>query len=227
MQIFFVVLIICLILFLFRLYHLGNDDYILIKKNVTLEQIFNCAFICSFFALFSARLFYVIFHPIPVFLNILGFILFPYFPGLSLVGGLLGGALALYVYSRRRKFPIGRVFDFFTMSFIFTLPIGLVGYFILSRDFTPGGIVRLIIYLVIFVSANIFLYPKAPSLEMKEGTSSILFLIFFSLTALLSSAIDHPGVGYFTTHLENFIELAILVFSVILLLRQEIIGRIR
>ena len=184
MQIFFIVLIICLVLFLFRLYHLANDDYVLIKKNVTLEQVFNCAFIVSLVGLFSARFFYVLFHPLHIYLNILGFILFPYFPGLSLVGGLLGGILALFIYCRKMNFPLGRVFDFFTMALIFVLPVGLVGYFLLSGSLTTGGLVRLGMYIIIFLSANIFLYPKAPSLEMKEGTSSVLFLIFFSNSSL-------------------------------------------
>lgn len=227
MQIFFIVLIIGLVLFLFRLYHLGNDDYVLVKKNVSLEQVFNCALFCSFVALLFARAFYVVFNPLPIYLNILGFVLFPYFPGLSLVGGLLGGAGALYFYARRNKFPLGRIFDFFSMSFIFVLPIGLVGYFLLSRDITVGGIVKLALFSLFSISANIFLYPKAPSLEMKEGTSSILFLIFFSLVMLLTSAIDHPGISYFVHHTENFVELGILIVSIILILRQEIIGRIR
>lgn len=227
MQFFILVLIICLVLFLFKLYHLANDDYVLVKKNISLDSLFNVTFACCLVALLFARLFYVFLHPLPVFLSPLGFLLFPYFPGLSLTGGLLGGILALLFISKRRKYPLGRVFDFFAMSFLFVLPFGLVGYFLLSQDLTPGGILRLVLYLIIFFVANIYLYPKANSLELKDGSSSVLFLIFFSLISLLCNALDNPGISYFISHKENFMLLAVLIISVILIAKQEITGRIK
>lgn len=226
MQFFILVLIICLVLFLFKLYHLANDDYVLIKKNISLDSLFNITFVCSLLALLFARIFYIFLHPLPVFLGPLGFLLFPYFPGLSLTGGLLGGILALFLVSRHRKYPIGRVFDFFSMSFLFVLPFGLIGYFLLSQDLTPGGILRLILYLIVFFVANIYLYPKANSLELKDGSSSVLFLIFFSLISLLCISVDNPGISYFVSHRENFILLGILIISVTLIVKQEITGRL-
>lgn len=226
MQFFIFVLIFCLVLFLFRLYHLGNDDYILIKKNISLEQIFNSAIICSIIALFFARVFYVFSHPLPVYLSPLGFLLFPYFPGLSLTGGVLGGAVGLFIYARKKRFPVGRVFDFFSLSLLFSLPLGQVGYFLLSQDITKGAVVRLIMYVLMLLSANIYFYPKIGSLQIKDGTSSLLFLIFFSLILLLTNAIDNPGTYYFLSHKENFVLVGSLILGIVLLLKQEITGRI-
>lgn len=227
MSFFFIVLIICLILFLFRLYHVANDDYILVKKNISLDDIFNCAFICGLVSLLFARIFYVILNPDPVFFSPLGFLVFPYFPGLSLVGGMLGGIISLFAYSRYRNFPLGRVFDFFTISFAFILPFGLVGYFILSGDFSIGGAIKIILSIVIALAANFYLHPKASSLEIKDGSISILFLIFFSLTVLLTQAIDNPGINYFVRHKENLIYLVMLAIGVILIIKQETRGRIK
>ncbi len=226
MQFIIFVLILCLVLFLFRLYHLSNDDYVFIKKNISVEQIFNAAIICSLIALLSARFFYVILNPLHIFLSPLGFLLFPYFPGLSLVGGILGGAIALFFYARSRRFPIGRVFDFFSLSFLFSLPFGLVGYFLLSQNVTTGGIVSLVMYLVMLFSANIYFYPKIGTLEIKDGTTSMLFLIFFSLIILLSNAIDNPGSYYFINHRENIVLTGMLIVGIILLFKQEMMGRI-
>ena len=226
MQFIFIILLIGLVLFLFRLYHLANDDYILIKKDVVLEDIFNSAFVCSLTALFFARTFYVLFNPHPVFFNPLGFLLFPYFPGLSLTGGVLGGILSILLYSKMKNFPSQRVFDFFTISFIFVLPFGLIGYSLLSHDITTGNTVKLVMYSIILIFSNIYLYPKAGALEIKDGTLSMLFLVFFSLTSLLGTAIDHPGIRYFLTHRENFILLFILIVSIIFIIKQEIIERI-
>ena len=225
MQFFFIVLIFCLVLFLFRLYHVANDDYVLVKKNITLEEIFNCALVCSLSALFFARLFHALINPEPVFQSPLGFLLFPYFPGLSLLGGVVGGALSLFIYSRIKKFPMGRVFDFFTVSFAFILPFGLIGYFLFSQNFSIGGIVLLGLFTLIGLGVNIYLYPKASSLGIKDGSISILFLIFFSISMLLAISIDHPGSRYFLSHKENFLLLIMLFFGIVLIVKQEIIGR--
>lgn len=226
MQFFFIILIICLILFLFKLYHISNDDFVLAKKNILLEEIFNSAFVCSSVALLFARVFYVLFNPDPVFLNPLGFLLFPYFPGLSLTGGVVGGILSLLIFSKINKFPVSRVFDFFSAAFIFILPIGLMGYILLSGNITVGNSVKLALFTIIFLTSNFYLYPKANALEIKDGTLSMLFLIFFSLISLFGSAIDHPGINYFVSHKENFILILILTFSLVLLVKQEIVGRI-
>lgn len=226
MQFFIFVIIISIVFFLYRLYHLADDDSVLVKKNIAIEQLFNATFVISFVSLFFSRLFYIIDNPEPVFFSLLGFILFPYFPGLSMTGAFLGGILALFVISKKRKFPIGRVFDFFTLSFLFVIPIGYVGYFILSKGFTIGGVVEFLCYLLILLVANIYFYPKSRSLEIKDGTVSIIFAIFFSLISLLGSAIDNPGIRNFINHKENYFLLIILITSVILGIRQEIISRI-
>lgn len=226
MQFFFIVLIICLVLFLYRLYHLANDDFVLTKKNIELEEIFNTSIIISIVSLVFARFFYVIFYPKAVFMSVLGFILFPYFPGLSLVGGFIGGSVILYFYGKYKKFPMGRVFDFFSLSFMFILPVGFIGYFLLSGEFTIGGLIKLILFTAALVVANIYLYPKASALEIKDGTISILFLIFFSVILLLTNAIDNTGISNFINHYENFLLIIMLIFGFILLVKQEITGRL-
>jgi prolipoprotein diacylglyceryltransferase len=225
MQFFIIILIICAVLFLFRLYHLANDDYILAKRNLSLEDVFNAAFVTFAISLLFSRLFYVLLNPEPIFRNILGFILFPYFPGLSSTGALIGGIVSLFLFNRYKKLPLARVFDFFSVAFIFVLPLGMVGYFFLSQDFSPGNFVRLTLYTLLLVGSNIYLYPKASSLELKDGTISAIFLVFFSLISLLTTAINNPGVNYFISHRENFILFAILLISMGIIIRQEIIGR--
>lgn len=225
MQLIFIVLILCLVLFLFRLYHLAIDDYVLIKKNVNLDDIFNAAFVCSLFALFFARVFYIGSHFSTNFLNPLVFLVFPYFPGLSLLGGLLGGGVTLFLYGRARKFPIKRVFDFFTVAVLFTMPIGLIGYIFLSGLHTHGQIVRLVLLILLLLFTNLYLYPKAHSLEIKDGSLSMIFVIFYSLISLLSTSMDNPGLNNFIANKENFLQIGILIVAVLLIGRQEILGR--
>jgi prolipoprotein diacylglyceryltransferase len=224
MSFFFVVLIICLVLFLFRLYHVANDDIILAKKNISLDEIFNCALVCSLSALFFSRLFYVILNPQPVFFSPLGFLVFPYFPGLSLFGGIIGGSLAVFLYCRKYRYPLGRVFDFFTISLTFIIPFGILGYMLLSRNFSGEILLSLVFFMIMALVMNLYLHPKASSLEIKDGTISILFLIFYSLIMLLVNAISHPGINNFITHRVNFMLLIFLVGGTILFIKQEIYG---
>ena len=226
MQFFILILALSLVLFLYKLFHLANDDYVLIKKSIPLKEIFNSALIILLISLLFSRIFYVLFNPDPVFLSPLGFLLFPYFPGLSLTGGVAGAALVSIIYLKVKKYPISRIFDFFTMSFIFVLPIGFTGYIVLSESFTIASLIRLILYTFLFASFNFYIYPKSLHLDIKEGTKTILFLIFFSLISLLGIAVDNPGTSSFINNKENFLLLIILFVSVLFLLKQEIFGRI-
>lgn len=226
MQLFIVVLALCFVLFLFRLYHLASDDYVLVKKNINLDAIFDAAFVCAVSALFFARLFYVVANFTPNFLNPLVFLIFPYFPGLSLLGGVLGGGLTLLLYGRNKKFPIKRVFDFFTIALLFALPAGLVGYVLLSGLSMEGQFVRIGLLCLLLVFTNFYLYPKAHSLEIKDGSLSMIFVIFYALISLFSSSIDNPGVSNFINNKENFIQIAVLIAGAILIIKQEFLGRI-
>lgn len=225
MGFFFIVLIVCFVFLLFRLYHVAKDDAVLVKKNISLQMIFDAAFVTGLFSLLSARLFFVLLNPDPIYLNPLVFLIFPYFPGLSLLGGFVGGVITLYLYGKNKKFPIGRVFDFFTVSFTFVLPIGLIGYFLLSGDFSLGGVVKLILFTIIALGTNLYLQPKARSLEIKDGSISILFLIFLSLTMLLTSSIDNTGINNFIKNKESIIYSAFLILGIILFAKQEFLGR--
>lgn len=227
MGFFFIILLIGFVLFLFRLYHVAKDDVVLVKKNIALEKVFDAAFIAGIVSLLFARIFYAIFNPDPAFLQPLVFLVFPYFPGLSLLGGVIGGIIFLYYYGKQNNFPIGRVFDFFTVAFTFVLPFGLIGYFLLSGDYSIGGAVRLVLFSLIALAANLYLHPKASSLEIKDGSISILFLIFYAITMLLTSAIDRPGLSNFILHKENFVYLFILAVGIILILKQETKGKIK
>ncbi|OGH47528.1 MAG: hypothetical protein A3A51_02990 [Candidatus Levybacteria bacterium RIFCSPLOWO2_01_FULL_39_10] len=221
MTYFFIVLIICFVLFLYKLYHLSVDDQALIKKNVEIKDIFNSTLIVFLSGLFFARFFYVIFYPDEIFYSVLGFLVFPYFPGLSLTGGIIGGALTLLVYSKIKKFPTPRVFDFYAMALVFVLPLGWLLFMIFSKDFSTGATARLVLYILLFIGFNFFLYPKSTRFQLKDGTKSLIFLIFVTLIILLTSAVNSPGLEAFRQSRENIINIIILVVSIIFFIKQE------
>lgn len=219
MNFFILVLIACFLVFLYVVYFLSHDDFVILRNDVSMEKIFNAAFLFSFVSLFSARLFYVLFNPQPVFLNPLGFLLFPYFPGLSLSGGLLGGFLFLLFFLKIRNLPIGRIFDFFSFAFLVSSPIGFFGYFLLSgQRLSLNFLLSFILILVLTGLFIRFLLPLSLSGKLKDGSLGIIFLISFSGIFFLINIILNSKL---VLSLENIILLGISIALSIPLLRQE------
>src|SRR6185312_9578343 len=104
----------------------------LLRRNVSLEQVFDSAFLMAIFALLIARIVFVGLHFKTDYLNPLVFFLVPYFPGLSLAGGLIGSLAFLWFYTRFFKIPTGRIVDIFSVSFISAFSSGLFILGILS-----------------------------------------------------------------------------------------------
>lgn len=112
------ILILATIVFLFSLFIFGKDDFVLLRKNVSLTAIFDMAFFVGIGGLFLSRIIYVATHFSSTFFNPLVFFIIPYFPGLSGAGLLLGAAISLYAITMQKKFPLGKVFDIFTSAFL-------------------------------------------------------------------------------------------------------------
>jgi len=221
------VLIICFFIFLFSLYFLVNDDLVIIRKDMPMDKVFNTAFLTVFAALFFARFFYVIFYPREVFFSPLGFLLFPYFYGLSLLGGVLGGSVFLTFYAKYQKLPVGRIFDFFAVALLSCLPIGLLGFLILAgKSYFSIFILSFVIYLILFALFIKILLPASVRGKIKNGSLGLIFLFCFSIVTFVSGIISNSK-NYKLISLENFIILILLLVSVTLVLRQEIVGKKR
>ena len=223
MQFFILVILICLFVFLYCVYLLANDDFIFLRKDVTMERLFNTIFLGGLISLFVSRLFYG-FHAKSILANPFVFLLFPYFPGLSLVGGVLGaGAAFLFMATRKKNtLPLGRMSDFFSIAFLVTLPVGFIGYFIFSED---GDVVRVgslvITYLILFIIFLRFLLPSLLNGKLKEGTITLIFLICFSIISLASHAFPKISVLDYFKNFENLILMAVLIASLVFLVKQE------
>lgn len=188
---------------LFVLFKLVKDDHVFLRKNIKLEEIFDIVFIAT----------------------ILG-IIFAQFASaknsFSLPQGVIGGALGLLLIGKYRKLPLGRLFDFFTLSFLTSLPVG----FLIAALFSKKT--QLILYffgafvyflLAVFSTKN--LLSRTMNRTLKEGSLSIYILMFFSLFSLLM-----PVFGAIKWHLnffnpENISLIILFVISLILLVKQN------
>ena len=225
MHFFFIVLIICFFIYLYTLYFLSNDDLVIIKKDMPLDKVFNTAFLTGLMALFSSRIFYILFHPRPVFFSPLGFLLFPYFPGLSLLGAVIGGTLFLLFYARKEKLPVGRLFDFSTIALLSCLPFGFLGLFVLNGSgYLSPFIFSFLIYgILFFMFIKIFLRASFRN-NLKNGSMGVMFLILFSVVTFLTRVIE--GFKHFNfLSLENAVLLGLLLVSAAIFLKEEVIGK--
>jgi len=222
MQFFILVLLFCFSIFLFALYRLSQDDFFFIRKAVSMEVIFNTAFTVAIISLIVARIFYIFSFPKPVFFTFLGSILFPYFPGLSIVGCVFGGGAFLSLYCLYKKIPIGRMLDFFSLSFLFALPVGFLFVYLVSGK--SGHILASLIFYVVFLFVNIFtLLPLSTKGKIKDGVLGLIFLTVFSLLTIIVNIFAAKLKFVYT--LENLILIPGLIVSLSLFIYKQFIAK--
>ncbi len=211
----------CFIVFLYCLYILGKDDYVLIRKNLSLEQLFDFAFIGVFTGIIFARIFSIIFHPI----NGGNFVtqLFSLSgTEYTMTGVVFGCMLAFYLIGKYRKLPIGHLFDFITLAFLSCLPIVyLLSIFFVNRNELVYYLILGIFYLVCQMFFWKFLLPRIISNRLRAGTMSGYFFLVFSVVSLLASFINKFGNPSLEFDVEDFLLVGILLGSIVFLLRNE------
>ncbi len=178
-----------LLVFLFTLYAFARDDFLLLKKNISLEQLFNAAFVILFIGLLAARLFYVVFHFHISYLNPLVFFLFPYFPGLSLPGGIVGVLVFAYFYLSAKKIPLGKTADFFGLSFLASLWTGLVVQAVvlsfLQKHIVLMEVVESVLFGVLFFLFTGVIVPYQRRGELQDGSIVLMLLSLFAIISFI------------------------------------------
>ncbi|MBI5044516.1 MAG: prolipoprotein diacylglyceryl transferase [Candidatus Levybacteria bacterium] len=221
MQFLIIILILCFIIFLFGLHVLAKEDLVFVRKNVTIELLFNLAFYTAGVGLLFARIVYVILHPSSGFLNPLVFLLFPYFPGLSLIGGVVGGILFLLFY-KRKKFPTGRIFDFFSMALLGALPFGFFGAELLRgmTDIFAGIFMPILLFFTLIFFVKVLL-PLNNRGELKDGSLGLLVLIIMSFTLFLTKIVHERNDMLVLLQIDTILLVVVFAAALTLLVLQE------
>lgn len=217
-------LILCFIISLFSLYILSHDDYVFLRKNVSLEQIFNGAVLGFFVSVFFARLFYVLLNPDLKFLNPLTFFLFPYFPGLSIIGGIIGAVLFLYLYFPKKKVPTGRIFDFFSFSALLSASFGylIAGIWQILNKRTDFMILAdFAVYFILLLFIIRFILPVQRRGDFKDGSMGFFILSLFSLTLLITDIFNKTEKVISVFSKETFIYAFVFILFLHLFNKQE------
>jgi|SRR5581483_3019290 len=204
-------LLVYLFAYLFCLFVLSKEDFVLFRKNISLERVFNLALLSSLVGLLFARIFYVVFNFAHGFLNPLVFFLFPYFPGLSIPAGVLAGALFVILFTNKSKLPTQRLFDFLSLSFLASFLIRLLISMVISKLFVTY--IFLILLFVVIFSLLIYFFIRAKLLDASIG---YLSLITFSVFYYIIQLTRHSA---FLS--EDILLLGIFLFSLYTIFKQE------
>ncbi len=208
-------------IFLYCLYKFIKDDYVFIRKNISLEQLFDMIFGVIWISLFVSRFLSFILNPFPSSNYFLAFFSLQN-GGLSLTGAVLGGLLALYGIGKYKKIPLGRLFDFFTLSFLIALPWGYLGLSIfLRKQALFLSVLNAAIYFILTFVFLKLLYPRFMNRTMKEGNLSIIFLTFFSVISLGTSILRQINNQATLLNLHHILLFSLFVSSLLFLLKQE------
>lgn len=226
MDFFLEILIVCLLFFLYWIFVLAKDDFILLRKNVTLEHLFNLTFITLIISVIFARFFYVMGHLNPKYLDPLVLFLFPYFPGLSLIGGVIGAISFIAYRSLKRKIPFGRIFDIFSLSFFSVVPIAIflatVADFFILKKFSIFSPINFVLSLSVF-ALSFWLFAKN---KLQDGSMGYLCFSIFSLIQLAIGFISRSKKdGIITLDSVSF-SLLILVFIILFIKQEKFITKI-
>lgn len=140
----FIGLLFSITIALFILFSLSKNDFVLVRKNISLKQIFDGIFICFLGFLFLGRVIFIVLNQQFYLFSPIKFFHLIKFPGVELTGGFIGFFLVAYVLFKKKK-TVRRVFDIFALSLV-----PLVIYFILVTPLPP-------IYILVKLAMSIFL----------------------------------------------------------------------
>lgn len=161
----------------FVLYLLSRQDFVLLRQNISLAQIFDLAFISFIFAFFLGRIFFIINTSQFELIHIIKFFHLIKFPGLSPLGFYLGGSIALSLLFRKKK-GLPRIYDIFVIAF---LPV--YSFNILFRD-NFEIYIKILLILLSILTIYFFLRSHYKYI-LHDGSIALIFLFLISIDSFI------------------------------------------
>lgn len=207
-------------------------------KNIRLtskkeEEIFDAIFISLFGSLFFARLFYVILNFSDFGFDILKFILINGYPGLSLIGGLFGGWLTFFIFSKIKKIGFKETVDYLVPPLFLALVFGKLGSFFAGVEVGAKTNFFLRVYYLgfegarhltsfyeailftfgVFFSQKILLAIRRQTFFL--GFNFLFFLFYFSLVNLLTDSLKEQHLSFWGISFNFFV--SFIIFFILLI----------
>ncbi|GDX62090.1 hypothetical protein LBMAG33_4000 [Candidatus Levyibacteriota bacterium] len=218
-------LLLYLFIFLLSFYVLSKDDFLFLKKNISMEQMFNIIFALFFLGLLFSRIFFIIFNFKSIFLQPLVFLAFIYYPGFSLAGGFASIIIFAYFYLLKQKIPIGKSFDFFSISFLSVFGVGLlidvIINFFKNKNIDIERFIIAIIFIIIFFFFIRIILPFQRRGELRDGSIALMFISLFSLIYFLIALFIEKKNLFFLIERDGIFWVILFVFSSLLFFWNE------
>ncbi len=210
-----VLFIICLILSLFILYMLVRHDFVLARKSLLLQEIFDTTFFAYLSFLVFGRISYILGEEKFGYFQFIKFFHLIRFPGVLFIGGIAGFGLIIYFIFRKKKI-LARIFDIYSIAlypiFLFALlTSSQTGYFIYFN-------IMIFLLSAIFLGLGIYSYKNY---TLKDGTVAYLFVCLVSIFTIVSefTQSSRPIFTFFT--IPQVFAIGIFLTSSVLLLIHE------
>lgn len=210
-----ILFIFCLTLSLFLLYILVRHDFVLARKSLLLQEIFDTTFIAYLAFFVTGRLTHVLGEGRFDLFNVLKFFYILKFPGMLFIGGLLGFGSVVYFVFLKKKILL-RIFDIYCLSmyplFLYTLASSYyAGYFLYFN-------VLIFLLSCIFLGIGIYSYKNY---TLKDGSVTLLFICLVSIFTIVSQFSMKERIVFSFFTVSQTAAIAIFLFSSVLLLLHE------
>lgn len=182
------------ILSIYILYVLVKHDFVLARKSILLQEIFDTTFFAFLIFFLTGRLLYVLGELQFGLLNPIEFFYVLRFPGVLFIGGLLGFLGVIYFVFRRRKI-LFRLLDIYSLS-LFPLFV-----LVLFTSYAAGYFLYFNI-LVFFLSCFFFIFGlySYKNYTLADGSIALLFLCLACVFTIISefSSSNRIIISFFT-----------------------------
>lgn len=173
----FILFIPVLFFVMFLVYSLAKNDFVLLRKNISLHELFDGVLLSMVVGLLLARIFYLVeiqefswFHPFRFFHLVK-------LPGLSLFGFFVGVIPVLYFLLRKKKVLL-RVYD---IVFISLLPVFI--FSLVTRDYSliiPSFILQIFLgvagCIILWICTRFY-----HNYTLRDGSVAMIICMFISL----------------------------------------------
>lgn len=206
---------ICIFLSMFTLYILVRHDFVLARKSLLLQEIFDTTIFAYISFLFFGRLTFILGEEKFSYFQVIKFFHLIRFPGILFLGGIAGFGLIIYLIFRKKKI-LARIFDIYSLSLYPIFILALIrsihaGYFLYFN-------VLIFLLSVIFLGIGIYSYKNY---TLKDGTVAYLFTCLVAIFTIVAEFAqeNRPIFSFFT--IPQIIAIGVFLTSSILLLIHE------
>lgn len=205
----YLIYIAALIICFFTLFVLCRHDFVLLRQNISLSQIFDALFVSLIASFLLGRALFMVNSLSSELLSIVRFLHVVKFPGIELYGIFLGTFLSLFIIFMKKK-GLYRIYDIFTLSFF---PLALVSLLLQKSvySFFLFPVVILIISVILFI----FFLTSHNKYILRDGSISVLFVIILSVISFFtdySNKVNHTII--FNLSLLQLLSLIVIPISI-------------